>query len=72
MDNIEWENGIIAMPTNADVVASLDQVGKEGWEAWAILGIDPATQQLRVAVKRHKRKITIATEMPVNNRLIND
>jgi hypothetical protein len=64
MDMIKWENGIISFPPNADWVGTLDKAGEDGWEYCGVLGIDPATQNIRVAVKRHKRTITLATEMP--------
>lgn len=65
---ITWENGLVNIPLNAPLVESLDQVGKEGWEPWAVMGADD--KNIRIAVKRHKRAITLATQMP--NGIINN
>lgn len=61
---IQWENGIVSLPLNAPLAAALDQAGKDGWEPWAVMSADDNT--IRIAVKRHKRAITLATTMPTN------
>ena len=66
LDTTKWENGIIGIPANADFVASLDKIGEESWEPWAVLGADPQSQIVRVAVKRPKRLIEISGSMPGN------
>ena len=60
----EIENGIIGIPLAADFVSAMDQVGKDGWEGWAIMGVDQQSQMVRVAVRRGKRAIVLATEIP--------
>jgi len=62
MEAIKWENGIISIPLNSNLVGALDQAGNENWEPWAVLGADETN--VRIAVKRPKRAITVATEMP--------
>lgn len=68
MESVQWENGIITIPPTGNPVAALDQAGKEGWEAWVIISADQNGMQ--IGVKRHKRAITLATEMPNGNGLV--
>lgn len=58
---IKWENGILQIPLTAEFTATLDKAGEDGWEAWGILGVDG--QNVKVAVKRPKRKITLSTDI---------
>lgn len=62
-DVIQWENGVISMPQDANFTATLDKAGEDSWEPWAVMGIDPTTQAIRIAVKRHKRKISLSTDI---------
>lgn len=64
MNNDEYENGLVAIPVDAELSPSLDQVGREGWKPWAVLGMDK--EFIRIAVVRRKRAITLATEIPTN------
>lgn len=67
MSVIEWENGLVGIPLNQPLADALDQIGREGWEPWAVLGADDKV--IRIAVKRHKRAIKLASELP--NGLVN-
>jgi hypothetical protein len=67
-DLIKWENGLVNIPLNAPLVEALNQVGNEGWEPWAVMGADD--KNIRIAVKRYRRAITLATTIP--NGLINN
>lgn len=69
MSNItQYENGLVNIPLNAPLVEALDQVGKDGWRPWSVMGADD--KNIRIAVVREKRAITLATEMP--NGIINN
>jgi hypothetical protein len=62
MEAIKWENGFMEIPVSSEMIPALDQAGAEGWEPWAIIGLNNNT--VRIAIKRPKRLLTLATEMP--------
>lgn len=59
----QWENGILSIPIQAEMVPVLDKAGDDGWEPWAIVGVDQEAQHVRIAVKRPKRAITLSTDI---------
>lgn len=60
-DFIKWENGVMGIPLTADFSATLDKAGEDGWEPWAVVGSDETV--VRVAVKRHKRLVSMSTDI---------
>ena len=60
---IQWENGIISIPQDANLPMTLDKAGEDSWEPWAFLGINPQTNMIQIAMKRHKRKISLSTDI---------
>lgn len=64
---IKWENAFLVIPATAELVPVLNKAGEEGWEAWAVIGIDQETNSVRIAMKRIKRLVSLATEMPKGN-----
>lgn len=66
MEAVKWENGILSIPIKSEMIPVLDQAGNDGWEPWAVIGVDDKEQTVRIAVKRPKRMISLATEMPSN------
>lgn len=58
---VQWENGVMSIPLTADFSMTLNKAGEDGWEAWAVLGGDE--ENVRVAVKRHKRLISMSTDI---------
>ena len=65
-DMTQYENGIVSVPGNAELVQALDKIGQDGWFPWAVLGVDESNQTVRIAVTRPKRAITLATSIPSN------
>lgn len=64
MDNfVQWESGIMSIPANADLALTLNKAGEEGWEPWAILGSDDNGVTVKIALKRHKRKVLLSTDI---------
>jgi hypothetical protein len=61
MIDIQWEYGVMGIPLQANFVETLNQAGTEGWEAWSIVGQD--NESVRIAVKRHKRKVLLSTDV---------
>lgn len=60
---VQWENGLLSIPITAEMVPVLDKAGEEGWEPWAVVGVDEKQNHVRIAVKRHKRKISLSTDI---------
>lgn len=63
---VQWEFGLVMVPQQGDLIGSLNKFGDDGWEPWAVLGPGEApdgTPIVQIGLKRHKRKITLSTDI---------
>jgi hypothetical protein len=57
MTQLNYQNRVLVIARGQDMCEALDVAGKDGWEAWALLG--QSAEGLMVAIKRIKPAIEL-------------